>query len=200
MLPRLGLDDLLVSEKKNLDESATLPIENPDSDPFAFRKGSENRDMHIAQTQRILANIQRQNQEKSRLFEDEESGIGVKRKQTNAGRGRSSKKVKLCTETNNSSASSEEECYETGFVGRDRSLPASNNDIETIRITASPEATNVDRKDDSLFNEELPSVLGSPVTSSTQMGKGPPSVNTKLSIFQFSRGDDSEEDDTIFDL
>ena len=73
VLKRLGLGDLLASEMKNLDDIAALPIKNL-SDPFAFCKDSDNRDV-IAQTQRILANIQRQNQEKSRLLDEEEVEI-----------------------------------------------------------------------------------------------------------------------------
>lgn len=164
VLKRLGLGDLLASEMKNLDDIAALPIKNL-SDPFAFCKDSDNRDV-IAQTQRILANIQRQNQEKSRLLDEEEVEIGVKRKQANAGRTRATKKVKLCTEKIESSSSSEEECDKTG-VDRVSSFLVSKPDIETKR-TASQEAWNHKKRNESI-SEELPSVLGSPITSSTQV-------------------------------
>jgi hypothetical protein len=48
--------------------------------------------------------------------------------------------------------------------------------------------------------EDINSIIGSPVISSTLKERVNTTVNTKLSIFKYSQGDGSDDDDTIFDL
>lgn len=187
VLRRLDLEDILAAEREHLDELASLP-KNCDINPFAFHK-FDNRGTHIAQTQRILANIQRQNIERSQSFEIRTNDCGTKRKQSHTGRAKSSKRVRLGQEESYSrSSSSETNSYESTDDCRDHNLTEFSTD-------------KVNEKNES--SEELPSILGSPVVCSTQINqteKGSKrTVNPKLSIFRFSREEDSE-DDTIFDL
>ncbi len=203
----MGLEDLLNSERKCIEEFAALQIENCDADPFEFRKDSVSSETHIAQTQAILANIHRQNQEKSDLFVNEENECGVKRKQSDDGQSQPSKKFRFSKEKISSSSRSKRKTFECAAASTaeydDGSLLKANNVNEKdteVFINVCPEMSTSfpDQKNESC--EEIPSILGSPIISSTLRENKNSSANTKLSIFKYSQGDGSDDDDTIFDL
>ena len=116
VLKRLGLEDLLNSEMKCMEEIASLWNQNCETDPFEFRKDSVSSETHIAQTQAILASIHRQNQEKSRFFENEGNDEGgVKRKQSNGRRSQPPKKIRFSHARTSSSSDTEEDIKISSF-------------------------------------------------------------------------------------
>ena len=190
-----------------MEEIAALQIENSDTDPFEFCKDSVCSETHIAQTQAILANIHRQNQEKSNLFVNEENESGVKRKQSNDGGLQPSKKFRFSKRKMCSSSSSNEttfDCTTTSTPEYDNGsllkvVQVKGKDAEVFTNVCLEMSTSFpDPKHDSC--EEIPSIIGSPIISSTFKENINSSVNTKLSIFKYSQGDGSDDDDTIFDL
>jgi DNA helicase MCM9 len=202
VLKRLGLEELLNSEMKRMEEIAALQIENCDADPFEFRKDLVCSETHIAQTQAILANIHIQNQEKSDLFVNEENECGVKRKQFDDGQSQPSKKIRFSKEKICSSSRSKEKTFDctaasTTEYDNGSLLKAVNvNEKDTEMLTnVCPEMSTSfpDPKNDSC--EEIPSILGSPIISSTFKENTNSSANTKSSIFKYG-----SDDDTIFDL
>lgn len=202
VLKRLGLEELLNSEMKRMEEIAALQIENCDADPFEFRKDLVCSETHIAQTQAILANIHRQNQEKSDLFVNEENECGVKRKQFDDGQSQPSKKIRFSKEKICSSSRSKEKTFDctaasTTEYDNGSLLKAVNvNEKDTEMLTnVCPEMSTSfpDPKNDSC--EEIPSIIGSPIISSTFKENTNSSANTKSSIFKYG-----SDDDTIFDL
>jgi DNA helicase MCM9 len=206
VLKRLGLEELLNSEMKRMEEIAALQIENCDADPFEFRKDLVCSETHIAQTQAILANIHIQNQEKSDLFVNEENECGVKRKQFDDGQSQPSKKIRFSKEKICSSSRSKEKTFDctaasTTEYDNGSLLKAVNvNEKDTEMLTnVCPEMSTSfpDPKNDSC--EEIPSIIGSPIISSTFKENTNSSTRTKLSIFKYSHGDGSD-DDTIVDL
>jgi DNA helicase MCM9 len=202
VLKRLGLEELLNSEMKRMEEIAALQIENCDADPFEFRKDLVCSETHIAQTQAILANIHIQNQEKSDLFVNEENECGVKRKQFDDGQSQPSKKIRFSKEKICSSSRSKEKTFDctaasTTEYDNGSLLKAVNvNEKDTEMLTnVCPEMSTSfpDPKNDSC--EEIPSIIGSPIISSTFKENTNSSANTKSSIFKYG-----SDDDTIFDL
>jgi DNA helicase MCM9 len=202
VLKRLGLEELLNSEMKRMEEIAALQIENCDADPFEFRKDLVCSETHIAQTQAILANIHRQNQEKSDLFVNEENECGVKRKRFDDGQSQPSKKIRFSKEKICSSSRSKEKTFDctaasTTEYDNGSLLKAVNvNEKDTEMLTnVCPEMSTSfpDPKNDSC--EEIPSIIGSPIISSTFKENTNSSANTKSSIFKYG-----SDDDTIFDL
>lgn len=203
VLKRLGLEDLLNSEKKCLNESAALPTDNYTSHPFPFEKNSASNGTHIAQTQAILANIQKQNHNKTCFSEDEQNESGVKRKPPNDKQSRS-KRIKFSAEDIPSSSASEEGCFESykacnteeDSSHHSRTTQTMKNRIEVNTHDAFEMLNyNINQRNESW--EEIPSIIGSPVISSTI--KEDSTAKSKLSIFKYQR-DESEEDETIFDL
>ncbi|KAK4021120.1 hypothetical protein OUZ56_003049 [Daphnia magna] len=203
VLKRLGLEDLLNSEKKCLNESVALPTDNYTSHPFPFDKNSASNGTHIAQTQAILANIQKQNHNKTCFSEDEQNESGVKRKPPNDKQSRS-KRIKFSAEDIPSSSASEEGCFESykacnteeDSSHHSRTTKTMKNRIEVNTHDASEMLNyNINQRNESW--EEIPPIIGSPVISSTI--KEDSTAKSKLSIFKYQR-DESEEDETIFDL
>lgn len=204
MLKRLDLEEILISEQDFLKQIAGIAVENSDTDPFAFRNNLGGRDTHVAQTQRILANIQqRKNLVNTKLFENEESNPGTsgsKRKQNKPHGRKRAKKVRIAREKSTSDSDEPDSIHEsddehsvvdqTANYSPKTVLECSNLSHSVLSTKQLP----LSKINDS--NEELPSILGSPVISSTL--KPAPSAE-KLSIFRFSHADDSD-DDTIFDL
>lgn len=189
VLKRLDLEDILVSEQEFLGGIADLPTENCDTDPFAFqnRLGDQT---HVAQTQRILANIQqRKNMETTRLLENEEDNpgsSGSKRKRKNPHNSKATKKVRLSKE-NSHNNSDEGSSGENENNNCDDHMKELHSEFQASMENSPPKNETI---------EELPSILGSPVITSTLKPK--PS-SEKLSIFQFAQ-DEESDDDTIFDL
>lgn len=205
VLKRLGLEDLLNSEMKRMEEIAALQIENCDADPFEFRKDLVCSETHIAQTQAILANIHIQNQEKSDLFVDEENECGVKRKQFNDGQSQPSKKIRFSKEKICSSSRSTEKTFDCTAASTTeydngsllKAVKVNEKDTEMLTNVCPEMSTSFpDPKNDSC--EEIPSIIGSPIISSTFKENTNSSANTKKSIFKYSQGD--SDDDTLFDL
>lgn len=178
ILKRLALNDLLLSERRHLEEISSLTADSLNDNPFSFHNYRDNQETHIAQTQRILANIQRQNlEDESHILDDEQNEIkGTKRKH-NFVYSREPKRTKACSNTENEK--------DSVYI----------HDIETDN----PAITKTNVLEFNESTEELPSHLGSPVITSTHKAKESPSVKTKLAVFQFSENN-SDEDDTIFDL
>ena len=197
VLKRLGLEDLLNNEKKYMEEIAAIRDENCDIDPFEFRKDSASKETHIAQTQAILANIHRQNQEQSCFRQNEEKEGGVKRKKSNDEQSKPPKQFRF---------SMSRICLEEDAVGStsaNRSEHESNknwkvhgNDTVLANDSSSKMSTSIpDPKNES--SEEVPSILGSPIISSTLKESVNSSDRTTKSIFKYSQGD---FDADIFDL
>ncbi|XP_046447049.1 DNA helicase MCM9-like [Daphnia pulex] len=202
VLKRLGLEELLNSEMKRMEEIAALQIENCDADPFEFRKDLVCSETHIAQTQAILANIHRQNQEKSDLFVNEENECGVKRKQFDDGQSQPSKKIRFSKEKICSSSRSKEKTFDCTAASTTeydngsllKAVNVNEKDTEMLTNVFSEMSTSFpDPKNDSC--EEIPSIIGSPIISSTFKENTNSSANTKSSIFKYG-----SDDDTIFDL
>lgn len=204
VLKRLGLEDLLTSEKKCLSEIAAVPIDNCSSDVFPFCKNVASNDTHIAQTQAILANLQRQNHDKCRFSEDEQSEeekevIGVKRKPRDDRQPLISKRIRYCTDVIPPSTTT---CNKEDKNPYSKTTETRKNSI-ALNMHYSSERSNYsviiennsDQKNEP--GDEIPSMVGSPLVSSTL--KEDSAAKSKLSIFKYQR-DESEEDDNIFDL
>ena len=136
-------------------------------------KDQKNHKVHIAQTQRILENIRRHNQQGDVTDDD---AIKVSKEKKRGGDGDQSRTVK------EKKRKIEEDLFKTPTVKKKKTEQDSDVSPPVPMMHAST----------SFDDSDVPSVLESPPISSTR-------IENSKTIFMFSQGDE-EDDDSVFDL
>lgn len=184
VLKRLQLHDVLAHELERLREEAVCPAQNAESDPVTRRKDKGYQDARIMQTQRMLVNIQRKNQEDQ--LRDEPP---ARKRKASAERSKATKRLRP-----NNTISEE---------------ISSSSDVDEDELPSVVERTAAECPPDNAYNSANLlnggpdcSVFGSPEFSSTLIqGKSDPSPSAKkLAIFKYSGTNSDDDDDTIFDF
>lgn len=171
MLNKLNLEHLLTEEIERVRDEAARQDPSLQIEALATRpKERGNREAHIAQTQRMLVNIQRQNQEEEFVNERE-----VKKRKNSSDKARAAKRFK----TNQYDDPSED--LSESDVNEDEKEGVDSSDMSF---------TKASREDGT-----EPSVLESPEFTSTHRDTSAPTH----SIFKYS-GENSDVDDSIFDI
>lgn len=170
------LDRLREEAAQDTPNNSTLP------DNFRRRKERENQEAHIIQTQRMLVNIQRLDQEQSLNLD---ATNGDKKRKCVDGLTNKSKRLKTyddhLSEEDVDSSGADENATTVDLAQGDERSPILNN----------PSRNLVDGE----------SVLGSPEFSSTHKGtvKNSPVLSKEVPIFKYAASN-SDDDDTIFDF
>lgn len=165
VLNKLKLEHLLAEEIERVRDEATRQVPNLQIGTFAtHHKERGNREAHIAQTQRMLVNIQRQNQEEEFVHERD-----VKKRKNSSDKTRVAKRLK----TNNPYDGSSEDSSESDVNEDEKDVDRSN-------------MLNKSSRED----KTEPSLLESPEFTSTHRDTSA----RKLSIFKYSEENSDEDD------